>query len=477
MRSTMLSGTAVIALAALLSLAPGLAGAQTQTTTDTQTNTETTTEDTQTQTEVTTEAETEVDDEAVTTEAEQAAKEGVDAAELMGDSVEDPDGDVLGDIETLVVSEDGVIEHVVIGVGGFLGIGEREVALPWDRFEVIPEENRIVANVTREELEALPEFDWPEDYQEGTVVTTTRDDTTTATQTNVETTTEATDTQTEVTTEAEMEVDDEPVTDEAVTTEAEQAAAEGVDAAELMGDSVENAEGDVLGDIETLVVSEAGVIEHVVIGVGGFLGIGEKEVALPWDRFEVAPEEDRIVANVTREELEASPEFDWPDDYREGTMVTSRDDVTMTGPQMAVTDTDGDGVDDTLQSTEAAADEAQEAMSDAEDAGRTLQPGAQFLAGSLIGARILSREHEEVGEVDDVVLAADGSVQGVITEIGGFLGIAEKQVMILWQDLEVRRDEDGDILIRTGLDTQALQGLEDYDYEAAEASGGTTINN
>jgi sporulation protein YlmC with PRC-barrel domain len=313
--------------------------------------------------------------------------------------------------------------------------------------------------------------------------------TNTDTQTNVETTTEGTDTQTEVTTETETEVDD-----EAVTTEAEMDAEKGVDAAELIGDSVENADGEVLGDIETLVVTKEGAIKHVVIGVGGFLGIGEKEVAVPWDQIEVVPEEDRIIANISREELEASPEFEWP-------LITARDDAmtTPTGEQTTmIVDADGDGVDDALEAEQAvdqaadeaeqaadeaaeeaeqAADEAEETMDEAaddtaqavDDAGQTLQPQAQFLAGSLIGARILSHEDEEVGEVDDVVMAADGSVQGVITEVGGFLGIDEKQVMISWSDLEVRRDDGGEILIRTGLDAQALEGLENYDYEAAQA--------
>ena len=105
----------------------------------------------------------------------------------------------------------------------------------------------------------------------------------------------------------------------------------GVDAAELIGDSVENSAGDVLGDIETLVVADDGAIEHVILGVGGFLGIGEKEVALPWDRFTVQPEEDRIVADFTREELEAMPEFDWPEDYQEGALISDRNDANNDG--------------------------------------------------------------------------------------------------------------------------------------------------
>jgi hypothetical protein len=83
------------------------------------------------------------------------------ASDLMGATVYSPNDETIGDISDLIVKQDGMITGVVIGVGGFLGIGQKNVALDLKSFSMTPEEDgdmRLVLNSTREELEAAPEF-------------------------------------------------------------------------------------------------------------------------------------------------------------------------------------------------------------------------------------------------------------------------------------------------------------------------------
>jgi len=57
------------------------------------------------------------------------------ASTIIGKSVyssSDPQSDNIGDVNDLIVAEDGSVTHAVIGVGGFLGIGEKNVAVPFD---------------------------------------------------------------------------------------------------------------------------------------------------------------------------------------------------------------------------------------------------------------------------------------------------------------------------------------------------------
>ena len=54
----------------------------------------------------------------------------------------------------------------------------------------------------------------------------------------------------------------------------------------LIGRTVENAQGDNLGDINNVIINEKGDVVAVVIGVGGFLGIGEKNVGVPFDALD-----------------------------------------------------------------------------------------------------------------------------------------------------------------------------------------------
>lgn len=67
----------------------------------------------------------------------------------------------VGEIDELVLNADGkTIQMAVIEVGGFLGIGEREVAVPFDRLNIMRNADgdfRVYIDSTEERLEALPE--------------------------------------------------------------------------------------------------------------------------------------------------------------------------------------------------------------------------------------------------------------------------------------------------------------------------------
>jgi sporulation protein YlmC with PRC-barrel domain len=72
-----------------------------------------------------------------------------------------PNAEEIGNISDLVLDAKGQVTAVVIGVGGFLGIGEKNVAVPFDTLEfVIAQDNteRWVLPTTTEALQGAPEF-------------------------------------------------------------------------------------------------------------------------------------------------------------------------------------------------------------------------------------------------------------------------------------------------------------------------------
>ena len=66
----------------------------------------------------------------------------------------------------------------------------------------------------------------------------------------------------------------------------------------------------------------------------------------------------------------------------------------------------------------------------------------------------------EVGEVEDVLIDISGSVLGVTVEVGGFLGIGEKTVLIPLADMRlVQQPDDSDLYIVTRLSNEQLEEL------------------
>jgi sporulation protein YlmC with PRC-barrel domain len=78
--------------------------------------------------------------------------------ELIGMNVLHPQGEKIGMLESLLFDEDEKIVGGVVSVGGFLGIGAKSVALSWDAFEVRKDEQVVLLDLTREQLEAAPAF-------------------------------------------------------------------------------------------------------------------------------------------------------------------------------------------------------------------------------------------------------------------------------------------------------------------------------
>src|SRR4051812_26119072 len=71
------------------------------------------------------------------------------ATKLDGLSVYDPRNEKIGDINEMIVGRDGRIAAVVVGTGGFLGIGEHNSAIPFDQVQWVDEPlNRTVAGGT-----------------------------------------------------------------------------------------------------------------------------------------------------------------------------------------------------------------------------------------------------------------------------------------------------------------------------------------
>jgi sporulation protein YlmC with PRC-barrel domain len=196
------------------------------------------------------------------------------------------------------------------------------------------------------------------------------------------------------------------------------------------------ADAEHIGDINNLVVAEDGSIQAVVIGVGGFLGIGEKNVAVPMDQLTFATAADnteRYVLETTKEALNAAPAFEWADDEPADTAAAPVDakapaDETATG---AVSSTDN-----------AAAPAATGAMDPLKRDGLTEFDEAQLTAEELIGTNVYGTNDEHIGTIGDLALKDDGSVDAIVIDFGGFLGIGTKPVAVAFEDLSFLADPD-----------------------------------
>jgi sporulation protein YlmC with PRC-barrel domain len=75
----------------------------------------------------------------------------------------------------------------------------------------------------------------------------------------------------------------------------------------LIGKDVYGMSGNDVGEIENLLIDPNGRVQAAIIEFGGFLGIGDNEVAVPWDQLKITA--DRVMINMSEEQIRAQPRW------------------------------------------------------------------------------------------------------------------------------------------------------------------------
>jgi sporulation protein YlmC with PRC-barrel domain len=274
--------------------------------------------------------------------------------------------------------------------------------------------------------------------------------------------------------------------------------ADGHLATNIIGQTVYNSAGEDaenIGSVNDLVVASDGNVEAIVVGVGGFLGIGQKNVALEYDLVEWAERDGNqwLIVPTNREALEALEEFDtaayrpMPADAQVGNTSPASAEQLGVAPATSGTDT-------SAATPAAPANDSAAAVTPAAPAGDTTAaapstdpataPGATddtmtsaidrstltdvdvtgLSADKLIGTTVYGADDENVGSISDVILATDGKgVEAVIMDVGGFLGIGSKSVAVGMDNLAFMADADGNNYLYTQFTREQLEAQPEYD--------------
>ncbi|MCE9595319.1 MAG: PRC-barrel domain-containing protein [Planctomycetes bacterium] len=217
------------------------------------------------------------------------------ASDLIGMKVISQQGDSLGKVEDVVVHPGGEASYAVLSFGGTLGMGDKLFAMPWSVLRTIEPDTAkkdstrsLVLPLEKDRLKTAPGFDkknWPimanadwtkdvDAFYIGGANPNAKKPVEASTRTSVIT----------------------------------------WRVSELKGANVETPTGDKLGDLGEVAIDTNGRVCFVTLSVGGFLGMGEKHVAIPWDALKFSVGGDKgdkrmISLPVTKKQLEEAPEY------------------------------------------------------------------------------------------------------------------------------------------------------------------------
>lgn len=266
--------------------------------------------------------------------------EGVAArvSQIRGMTVRNSGDKDLGDIKDLMLDmgERGHVRYAALSFGGFLGVGDKLFAIPWHalKFHHDADKNKnfVVFDVSEDKLKNMSGFDknhWPDmadrtwmeevDKHHSVDVHAGNTDVHVRTDRNANRATEPA-----------ADHGDDRATTRTDRTDARTTkhAGRGDDhnwrlhrASDAVGMQVRNAGGEKLGKVEDIVVGlNRGDIRYVTMSFGGFLGIGDKFFAVPWDavmiQYDAESKDHFVMFDVTKDQLKNAQGFDkdhWPD--------------------------------------------------------------------------------------------------------------------------------------------------------------------
>jgi len=214
------------------------------------------------------------------------APAAADASKMVGRSVKNPNGDTIGKIESVYIDTNGKVDSVIVSVGGFLGVGERFAQLHWKDLQISDNGDKIVVDMSKDQLKAMAPYKYKDEAARGQVFN-----------------------------DRGVWKGNRAVADNRSTASTESIGdfnAHGdVSANAVIGAKVRNDNKDTVGTVQDLYVDAAGDIKTVVLSVGGFLGVGSKDVAVNWRDIKQSRDGKSVMLTtaLSKDQLKSMPDY------------------------------------------------------------------------------------------------------------------------------------------------------------------------
>ncbi|WP_322867903.1 PRC-barrel domain-containing protein [Aquicoccus sp. G2-2] len=240
-----------------------------------------------------------------------------------------------------------------------------------------------------------------------------------------------------------------------------------------------------VGEINDLLLSKDGQVRAVLVDIGGFLGIGEKTVAVEMSDLKMVQDNDNpddyfVVLTATKDVLDSAPMFESHDqaamkaDDKADEQQANADVQTDATSDAANADAEADATADAAD-----AEANANAKADAEDmtAGNNAPAAPSIMhdgyktvahkdlsADMIQGATVYDVDDNNIGEVSKLIMSEDGKINAAVVDVGGFLGMGEKPVELQFDRLTIIRKDDGnDVRVYVDATEKALKQMPDYE--------------
>lgn len=197
--------------------------------------------------------------------------------------------DNIGQINDIVLSSDGKVRAIVIGVGGLLGMGEQDIAVTMDQVTFTSDADdrsqmHIIVNTGADVLKDSPAYDRTSMTRDGAAGN------------------------------AETRADRHAFAAPTIARDGyDRVEATEVSTEILMGKSVYDVNDNDVGTVTDMLIDDAGAITNVIVDFGGFLGMLKSQVSMGFDELTILSTEGysdvRVYVDATKQQIQNRPQY------------------------------------------------------------------------------------------------------------------------------------------------------------------------
>ncbi|MBT0958901.1 PRC-barrel domain-containing protein [Alphaproteobacteria bacterium KMM 3653] len=197
-----------------------------------------------------------------------------------------------------------------------------------------------------------------------------------------------------------------------------------------------------IGEINDIILTRDGNVQFVIVGVGGFLGIGEKDVAVTMSDLKFISDGEEadeyfIVVNADRQGIQEAAGYDRGE-------MSDEESIAMGTPTGSI---EGGSV----------------MPPEIEREGYSAMVADDLTAEELTGTRVYGAGDEDIGEISEILLTSEGRIDRAVVDVGGFLGMGEHPVAMGMDEITIVRSADGsDTRVYISSSKEALEAMPAY---------------
>lgn len=226
---------------------------------------------------------------------------------------------------------------------------------------------------------------------------------------------------------------------------------------------------DDIGEVNDIVLGKEGKVKAVILGVGGFIGIGEKDVAVSMDQIKRIREPGNkekyfLVVKANKQSLTDAPAYKRMDESVDemkssettGSSEMKQDTSMKTAETGATAESEAKPASDETATSDNGETRQEMAESKQMDGNRPMLMSPrveregyrvaeveELTAEMLQGATVYDTKDENIGEINRLILTEDGNIKRVIVDVGGFLGLGEHPIAVTMDELRILRTDNG----------------------------------